>query len=88
MIGNSTKMKLNKNIAISESGFMFNPATGDSYSVNQLATEVLGMLKTSQPMIEIKSALQDKYEVSEASLEEDLQDFIAHLQQLGLIDHG
>ena len=81
-------MKLNKNIAISESGFMFNPATGDSYSVNQLATEVLGMLKTSQPMIEIKSALQDKYEVSEASLEEDLQDFIAHLQQLGLIDHG
>jgi hypothetical protein len=80
-------MKLKKNIALSESGFIFNPATGDSYSVNQLASEVLGLLKDAKSLEEVKGEILKKYEVTAASLEEDLDDFTAHLQQLGLLDH-
>ena len=79
-------MKLKKNIALSESGFIFNPATGDSYSVNQLASDVLGMLKDDKSLTEVKREIQDKYEVSASSLDEDLHDFTTHLQQLGLLD--
>lgn len=81
-------MKLKKNIALSESGFIFNPATGDSYSVNQVASEVLGMLKDAKSLTEVKTEIQDKYEVSASSIDEDLDDFTTHLQQLGLLDRG
>ena len=79
-------MKLKKNVALSESGFIFNPATGDSYCVNQLASDVLGMLKDDKSLAEVKSEIQDKYEVSASSLDEDLYDLTTHLQQLGLLD--
>jgi hypothetical protein len=38
-------MYLRKNIATSESGFIFNPATGDSFSANPVAAEILLQLK-------------------------------------------
>ena len=34
-------MKLKKNIATSESGFVFNPSTGDSFSLNTIGAEIL-----------------------------------------------
>ena len=38
-------MKLKKNIAISESGFVFDPTSGESFSLNPIAIEILNMLK-------------------------------------------
>ena len=34
-------MRLKKNIAVSDSGFVFNPTTGDSYSLNPVGKEIL-----------------------------------------------
>ena len=81
-------MKLKKNIALSESGFVFNPANGDSYSVNQLAGEILNNLQEGQDLETIKKDIHNRYEVSVKSLDEDLSDFISYLHQLGLLDHG
>ena len=33
-------MKIKTNIALSDSGFLFNPSTGDSYSVNPIGQEI------------------------------------------------
>ena len=41
-------MKLKKNIATSEAGLIFNPGTGDSFSVNSIGSEILAMLKGKQ----------------------------------------
>jgi hypothetical protein len=41
-------MRIKKNIAISESGFIFNPAVGDSYSTNPIGAEIIKMLKESK----------------------------------------
>ena len=38
-------MRLKKNIAISESGFVFDPDSGDSYSMNPIGLEILTMMK-------------------------------------------
>ncbi len=77
-------MVLKKSIAVSESGFIFNPTTGDSYTVNQVAAEILELLKESRSLEEVKKEILKNYEVDEKSLTEDLSDFYAHLQQLDL----
>jgi Coenzyme PQQ synthesis protein D (PqqD) len=79
-------MRLKKNIAISESGYLFNPSTGDSYSVNQMAFKILEFIKEEKSTKEMKEKLIEKYEVGELQLTEDLDDFIGHLKQIGLID--
>ena len=41
-------MQINKNIAISDSGFVFNPSTGDSFSTNQVGLEIIRLLKENK----------------------------------------
>ena len=38
-------MKIKKNIAISDSGFIFNPSTGESFTVNPIGVEIITLLK-------------------------------------------
>jgi hypothetical protein len=80
-------MKLKKNIAISESGFVFNPSTGDSYSANPVAVKILELLKEGLSDAEIKKTLQLTYDVTNIKLEEDFFDFVSHLKQLNLVDN-
>jgi hypothetical protein len=79
-------MRLKKNIAISESGYLFNPSTGDSYSVNQMAFKILEFIKEEKPIKEMSAQIIEEYDVGEQQLLEDFDDFIGHLKQLGLID--
>jgi len=78
-------MRLKKNIAISESGFIFNPLTGDSFSANSVGLKVLELLKSENSGEEIKQKLHDTFEVSPRRLEEDLSDFFDYLRQLNLL---
>jgi len=38
-------MNIKKNIALSDSGFIFNPSTGESFSMNPIGLEIITMLK-------------------------------------------
>ena len=73
-------MKLNKNLAVSESGFIFNPGTGDSFSVNPIGAAVLGLLKEDKSPDQIKAVLFEKYEVEKTLLEKDVDDFLTQLK--------
>ncbi len=79
-------MRLKKNIAVSESGFVFDPTTGDSFSLNRIGLEILEMLKQGKPDIEIIPGLLDKYEIDRASLDKYYYDFIAMLKYYQLLD--
>jgi PqqD family protein of HPr-rel-A system len=79
-------MKPRKNIAISEAGFIFNPVTGDSFSVNLMAAEILEALRNGQSEDEIISALTKKYEVEKSQLQKDLHDFFADLKAHNLVE--
>ena len=80
-------MNLRKNIATSESGFIFNPSTGDSFSANPLAAEILLHLKQGIPSSEIKQIILQKYEVESGQLERDWDDFIAQLKDGNLLEN-
>lgn len=79
-------MKLKSNIATSESGFVFNPATGDSFSSNAVAAEILLLLKDNNSLKEIKQIIMSRYEVEGSQVEKDLDDFLTHLKDNNLLE--
>lgn len=79
-------MNLKKNIATSESGFIFNPSTGDSYSANPIAVEILALLKEGKSSSAIKSQIIERYDVQSAQLEKDWDDFVNQLKFANLLE--
>jgi hypothetical protein len=77
-------MKISENLAISESGFLFNPSTGESFTVNPVGAEIIELLKEGKSEEEITEILLGLYEVDSKTLQKDLHDFndILKLHQL------
>ncbi len=69
-------MKIKKNIAISDSGFIFNPSTGESFSVNPIGVEIIKMLKLEKSKEEIKTFILEKFQTDDATFERDYYDFV------------
>ncbi len=79
-------MRIKKNIAISDTGFVFNPTTGDSYSINQVGQEILGYLGEDKSKDEIVSLMTSEYEIDAPSFEKYFFDFLSMLRQFELLD--
>ena len=74
-------IKLKTNIAISEKGFMFDPSTGDSYTVNAIGLEILGMIKQKKVFVEISDMITAKYDVEPSSFEQYFFDLLLYLNK-------
>jgi hypothetical protein len=79
-------MKLKKNVATSEAGLIFNPGTGDSFSVNSIGNEILSRLKDGATQEEITTYILSRYDVEKYQLEKDMDDFISQLYEYNLVD--
>lgn len=79
-------MKLKKNIATSEEGFIFNPSTGDSFSTNVIGTEIISLLKEDKPIHEIIQTICKKYDVDQSLFERDLDDFTSQLKDYTILE--
>jgi hypothetical protein len=79
-------MKLKKNIATSEAGFIFNPGTGDSFSVNNIGSEILVMFKENKSVNDVMESISMRYDVEKSQLEKDLEDFVSQLSGYNLIE--
>ena len=77
-------MQINKNIAISDNGFLFNPSTGESYNLNTTGTELLKLIKEGKSLKEITTFFLEKYETTDTVIEKDYQDFAQILEQYSL----
>jgi len=80
-------MKIKNNIAISESGFIFHPGTGESFMVNPSGHEILNLLKEEKSYEEIKDYFLLRYYVSESMLEKDFQDFTGLLETYQMLEN-
>ena len=78
-------MQINKNIAISDSGFIFNPSSDDSFSANQIGLEIIRLLKDGKSKIEISDLIINQYAVDALSFEKDFNDFVQMLFSYQLI---
>lgn len=79
-------MKLRKNIATSEEGFVFNPGTGDSFSTNPIGTEIISLLKDDNSLKQIIDSISDKYDVDKNQFEKDLDDFVSQLKDSAILE--
>ncbi|MCX6229450.1 MAG: PqqD family protein [Bacteroidia bacterium] len=83
-------MRLKKNIATSGEGFIFNPSTGDSFSTNEIGSEIIALLKEDKQPNEVIERICSKYEVTPNHFEKDLDDYLAQLKDFAILekDHG
>lgn len=79
-------MRIKKNIALSDTGFVFNPSTGDSYTINQVGREILGFLGENKSLEEITSLMTTTYDIDPPSFEKYFFDFISMLRQFELLE--
>ena len=79
-------MKIKRNIAISDSGFVFNPSTGDSFSTNPIGLEIIRMLKEEKSSEEIKRHVLSSYMTDETTFEKDFYDFLSMLSKIQLME--
>lgn len=69
-------MKIRSNIALSESGFVFNPNTGESFTLNPVGQELFGLIRDGLDFEEIRSKFLEDYDVEENIFEKDFEDFL------------
>ncbi|MCD4735416.1 MAG: PqqD family protein [Bacteroidales bacterium] len=81
-------MRIKQNVAISESGYVFNPTTGESFTVNPAGIQIINYLKEGKSIEEITQLLLKTYEVEESMLEKDFQDFAGFLKSFGLMENN
>ncbi|HNW73143.1 MAG: PqqD family protein [Bacteroidales bacterium] len=79
-------MKLRKNVAVSESGLLFNPVTGESYSVNPIGVEIINLLRDEKTMEQIGAVILEKYNTDQSTFEKDFHDFVGILYHHNLIE--
>jgi len=79
-------MKLKKNIAVSETGFLFDPNSGESFSLNETGKKILQFLKEEKPEEEISEWFVKNYEVDQATFDNNFNDFITVLQNFRITE--
>jgi hypothetical protein len=81
-------MKIKRNLALSDSGFVFNPSTGDSFSVNPIGLELVRLLKDEKSDEEIRKYMLKTFEIDEVTFEKDFYDFKRMLEQMKLTENA
>jgi len=87
MVTKSNFMKIRSNLAVSENGFVFDPSTGESFSVNEVGVEIINQFKVTSDMNEVVKHLEDIYEIDTLTLEKSISDFMKMMEEFNLIDH-
>jgi hypothetical protein len=80
----TTQARLN-DLAISESGFVFDPYSGGTFTVNKSAMVLLRALREGLDRDGMKSRLRDEFQVADADLDNDVGEFTRLLVQQGLL---
>ena len=76
---------IKKNIATNEFGFIFNPATGDSFSSNPIAAEIIKLMKDNRSLSDIKKFILENYDADKLTIEKDVEEFIVSLKENNLL---
>ena len=79
-------MKLRKNVAVSEAGLLFNPVTGESYSVNPIGVEIINLLREEKSPEDISKFILGKFATDKSTFEKDYHDFIDILEHHNLLE--
>lgn len=80
-----TNYQLQQNIAVSESGFLFLPSTGETFTLNEIGKNIVKMLQQNLSTSEIYKNMLDEYDIDEQAFDKDFTDFIYQLKSYSLL---
>ena len=72
-------------LALNEEGFVFDPATGDSFLANHCGLFIIRALGEGRGEKDIVRALTEEYDVAAEETERDVADFREQLKALSII---
>lgn len=76
---------ISENIAISDSGFVFHPVTGETFTLNPIGKEILSQIQNGKSLNEISIEITEKFDIEANIVERDLEDFLSQLKNFGII---
>lgn len=79
-------MQIKRNIAISETGFLFDPGSGDSYTLNPAGLEIFEYLRDGKGQAEITELITSKYDVEASVFERYMYDFTSMLKHFQIVE--
>jgi len=74
-----------KDLAVSDTGFVFDPYTGTTFSTNATGKCILDALKEGLSRSELMSRLEEGFNTHEDDLQRDVDDFLHQLRKHGLV---
>ena len=77
-----------KDLAISESGFLFDPYSGVTFTVNNTGKFILQLLMEGKVIEEIESALRKRFEIGDEDLRSDIYEFVNLLKENHFLPNG
>ncbi len=81
-------LSLNKGwqtLQITPDGFAFDPATGETYTLNRCGRRILQQLQQGQTRAQITTDLADQFGIAQSIAQRDVADFWQQLESFGLI---
>ena len=70
-----------RRLAMNDSGFVFDPVNGDSFTVNSCGLTVLRLLKDGQSLSDVLDCVTKEYKIDTRKAERDILDFIVQLRK-------
>ena len=71
-------------LAINSEGFIFDPTTGDSFTVNPTGLFIINSLRDGKNTEEIATTLSKVFDDTPEEISKDISDFITHLNTYNL----
>jgi hypothetical protein len=81
-------MNIKKNVAVSDSGMIFNPDTGETFTVNPIGADIINYLKEGSTKQKMSEKVTSKYTVEPSAFEKDYDDFVNLMRNFSLIEDG
>ena len=70
-------------ITVSDSGFVFDPTTGQTFLLNRTGLSLVKMLQQGIPIEETPAKLEENFDMSGKQAIEDVREFISLMKEMG-----
>jgi PqqD family protein of HPr-rel-A system len=74
-----------QNLAVSDSGFVFDPMSGATFTLNTSGLVILNALREGLSLDETVARVHERFEDVAADTKDDVLDFVQRLRQHGLL---
>lgn len=72
-------------LAISDTGFVFDPYTGSTFTVNATGVSVLSAMKEGLEPASVEARIRERFDARGADVARDVDDFVAALKHHGIL---